>query len=191
MNKVELRLEISYEWSTVESLDGTAYRFPGPVLPRMSALYKNASIYRWVFYSKDGQLASVYFGETDNLARRIGQYLAPGKTQQTNIRLNKHLIEHSEQGLIAGMEMLKLGSFKINGIDLASNCLDGGSVRKLIESLLIVEFQGNATNSECKVLNRPAGISGERKTELLRRVRSALKSATPAEREDILRKARA
>ena len=47
--------------------------------------------------SEEGRDAR-YFGETDNLKRRAGNYRNPGSSQQTSLRLNARLRDH----LVAG-----------------------------------------------------------------------------------------
>jgi hypothetical protein len=44
------------------------------------------AIYRFRILGSGGE--ALYVGETDNLARRFGNYRNPGPTQQTSLRIN-------------------------------------------------------------------------------------------------------
>jgi hypothetical protein len=75
---------IQFEWLTggavVLNSSGKA-AFPGvPARP---------GVYRFTLADADGLLAGVYIGDSDNLARRMGNYRNPGPTQPTNQRLNR------------------------------------------------------------------------------------------------------
>ncbi|HLV94426.1 MAG TPA: hypothetical protein VKS44_04485 [Candidatus Acidoferrales bacterium] len=183
-----ISLDVKYEWEPVESLPGTAYRFPCPVTPRMTQMYGKPAVYRWIFYSEEGRAIRYYFGETRSLAGRIKQYLSPGKSQQTNIRMNEHLCSHSKLGLAVGIDVLRPESIVMNDRDLSVDGLKNGFVRKAIENLLIAEFEEDATVG-IQLLNRPTAVSDEQKRESLRKVRTYLKGLPVEERMEILRKA--
>jgi hypothetical protein len=182
-------LEFKYEWEPVESISGTLYRFPSPVVPRMARIYDRPAVYRWVFLSPTGQTTKYYFGETQCLAGRIKQYLTPGKSQPTNIRLNEHLRRQSKLGLAVGMETVKLESIVLNDSNLGQNPLNSVFLRKALENLLIAEFHNDPTASEIELLNRPTTVSGRGTKEGLKKIRDYLKKLSPEERQEILRKA--
>jgi hypothetical protein len=58
-----------------------------PKAPSSPGLYKFC-------IAQSGLVRRIYIGESDNLARRFSHYRNPGPTQQTNIRMNRILVEH-------------------------------------------------------------------------------------------------
>ncbi len=55
-------------------------------------------VYRFTLTGEDSGRVSVYIGESDNLARRMGNYRNPGPTQLTNLRMHARM----DEVLIAG-----------------------------------------------------------------------------------------
>jgi hypothetical protein len=84
--------ELEFSWTPVGAVVLDNKRLlVFPVLP------EHPGLYRMRIQRIDGAKAR-YVGETDNLRRRFGHYRNPGPTQQTNIRINKYLVDAIEQG---------------------------------------------------------------------------------------------
>ena len=79
-------LSASFEWVDLgEILLDDLGKPQFPRAPQRPGLYK--------FEFLNGDIRSVYIGETDRLDRRFQHYRTPGPTQQTNIRLNALITE--------------------------------------------------------------------------------------------------
>lgn len=82
---------VSFAWSDPAQpilLEGAKLRFP--------SLPSTPGIYRLTLRMPDS--VRVYIGETDNLARRAGNYRNPGPTQRTSQRINRELIDVMQRG---------------------------------------------------------------------------------------------
>ncbi len=60
---------------------------------RFYRLPSRPGIYRFTLTDGDSGSLSIYIGESDNLARRMGNYRNPGPTQPTNERLQARILE--------------------------------------------------------------------------------------------------
>lgn len=129
-----LNLELKTEWEDIDYKDYKLF----DVLP---------AIYKWSFWIDNEK--SVYIGETVNLRNRISHYLNPGKTQQTNIRLNENYIKKSNKVIL---QKLKINKFSINKKNILANLnqielLKNIYYRKLIENLLLINTSEDVLNS--------------------------------------------
>lgn len=66
--------------------------------PMTAGLPVEPGLYRFSFVGGEGAVDAVYVGETDNLARRMGQYRNPGSDQRTNLRLRDLIVDHLGSG---------------------------------------------------------------------------------------------
>ena len=60
---------------------------------RFYRLPSRPGVYRFTLTGGDSGSLSIYIGESDNLARRMGNYRNPGPTQPTNGRLQARMLE--------------------------------------------------------------------------------------------------
>lgn len=74
------------------ALDGSD-KLAFPKGPKSPGLYKFC-------IAQSGVVRRIYIGESENLARRFSHYRNPGPTQQTNIRMNRILTHHLQEGAI-------------------------------------------------------------------------------------------
>ena len=91
MSTSEVAVSVQFQWQGL----GTMRRdekdlLTFPVAPRRPGLYR----FRLCGI---GQIRH-YIGETDELRRRFQHYRTPGRTQQTNIRLNERFRVHMAAG---------------------------------------------------------------------------------------------
>ncbi len=77
-------LSVNFDWVPIGSvsLDGRG-RLDFPRVPSGPGLYQ--------FELVQGGHSSFYTGQADNLPRRFQHYRTPGPSQQTNMRLNRHM----------------------------------------------------------------------------------------------------
>jgi hypothetical protein len=139
----KLDYQIGMQWTPIGRvvLD-QAGRLGFPKAPPAPGLYR--------LRIRRGGGEEAYFGETDNLIRRFGNYRKPGPTQQTSLRINAKL----KADLAAGAEVavatvtsqawIERAGAKITA-DLASK-----AVRRMFENAAIIEGGG----ADVKSLNR-------------------------------------
>ncbi len=115
-------------------LDGGAVSIEGGK-PMTAGLPAEPGLYRFSFLGRDGAVDAVYVGETDNLARRMGQYRNPGAGQQTNLRLRDLVVDHLGSG---GQVTLVVAT----EVDINSNPADFHQrpVRLLAENAALVDL---------------------------------------------------
>ncbi len=81
----QLQCDISMQWQPLGRITSQNGRLSFPTAPSKPGLYR--------FRVRRGNRESVYYGESDNLARRFTNYRNPGSTQQTNVRVNQTFTE--------------------------------------------------------------------------------------------------
>lgn len=79
---------IRFEW-----LEGGTVVLDQSRRPVFPGVPTRPGVYRFTLTDADGVVVGVYVGESDNLARRMGNYRNPGPTQPTNQRLNTRFRE--------------------------------------------------------------------------------------------------
>ena len=119
---------IRLEWLNAGTI--TLDRSDKPVFGRLPT---DPGVYRFSFTDADGQLVGVYVGESDNLARRMGNYRNPGPTQPTNQRLHARILEILAAGGGAALTVATAASIDDDALDLA-----GKPARLLAENLALV-----------------------------------------------------
>ena len=182
-------LNIGSEWIPVESNSGTAYRYPVQVTQRMKTMYEGPAVYRWLVSSPEADLVAAYFGETDSLARRIGQYLSPGKSQQTNLRIKVYFDEKLKENYTIAIERLQFQPFFIKQAEINQGSLGHSQVRKFLEGFAFLEFQYTKGNENCLLLNRSQNAAERDENRTVRDIRNRLKKMSPEQRREILKRA--
>jgi len=182
-------LNIESKWIPVESNSGTAYRYPVQVTPRMRAMYEKPAVYRWLVTSPLWDPVAAYFGETESLARRIGQYISPGKSQQTNLRIKAYFDERLKERCTIAIEVLQFGPFSIKGAEINEGSLRHSQVREFLESFALIEFQYTDKNGDCLLLNRIQNAEEKSENKTVRNIRKALKEMSPEQKREILKRA--
>jgi hypothetical protein len=111
--------------------------------------YSGPGVYRWATLEND-ILTTAYIGEAENLCRRLGGYLNPGKGQRTNIRIKKILDEKKVLNATIYYQVLEFEDFEMNRFRISRDGLTNPYTRRLIENLAIVLH----TFENCTLLNR-------------------------------------
>jgi hypothetical protein len=182
-------LNIESQWIPIESNFGTAYRYPVQVTARMRAMYEKPAVYRWLVTSPESKLLAAYFGETDSLARRIGQYISPGKSQQTNLRIKAYFDEKLKEKCTIAIEALQFQPFSMKEIEIDEGSLRHSQVREFLESFALSEFQYTNGNEDCLLLNRTQNAAQKTESKTVRDIRKALKEMSPEQKREILKRA--
>ena len=94
MSTAEVIVSVEFQWQGLGSVQRDEQgRLAFPAAPRRPGLY------RFRLCGSGTELH--YIGETDELRRRFQHYRTPGRTQQTNIRINARFCDHiAESGSI-------------------------------------------------------------------------------------------
>jgi hypothetical protein len=147
-NQNSIELKVIFEWQAVRQSETEDYMFSGPITEFMKRLYKKPVIYRWIVERPDDWGDKlIYIGEAARLCPdRLSAYLAPGPTQQTNLRLNQQFREYNAQGGQIKLEILKMTGSFVNDLDLTEKDLRRQDVRRLIEQLLITLYRSQGAN---------------------------------------------
>ena len=90
-------IEFDYEWVTIKDNSGEDYRYKPENCKKIKTMLANdlnmSGVYKWEIINTDG--LKIYFGETEDLKRRIYQYNNPDHSQTTN-RLIKKTLENAK-----------------------------------------------------------------------------------------------
>jgi hypothetical protein len=140
---------VQLRWSCLECSPSEAYRFPSALNPHVRKWYNRPGVYRWAVFDTDGRLSEAYIGETESVYTRLYQYLHPGKTQQTNLRLKAYLHDVLSRGLKLEYQVLEFDSFQINSLVVSCESLSDPHIRKFMEAFAVSELRA----SGCKIMN--------------------------------------
>lgn len=130
-----------HRWIRVENQLGTSYSFPDLTSKHLKGNWGGPAVYRWLVHRhKPGDINRLYIGETHLLPSRIDGYRNPGRTQQTNIRINKEFNEYLIRGSKITLDVLDFESFDIDGTPLSLIDLNDKWVRCMLQDMFIVHF---------------------------------------------------
>lgn len=120
---------VRFAWSAAGSvlLDSTSK----PAMPKLPA---RPGIYRFTLRDDEDEIVGVYIGESDNLARRMGNYRNPGSGQPTNQRVNQRILVTLEHG--GSVELAVAVEVTADGEDLD---LARRPARLLAENLALIQ----------------------------------------------------
>ena len=146
-----IEVKVAFAWEVVLQGDNQPYMFPNEITHYMKERYRCPAIYRWVIDCKeDDDETLIYIGEAQRLCPdRLNGYLAPGPTQQTNLRLSQQFHECVAQGRSVRLEVLNLTGAFVNDLNLTERELSHQDTRRLIERLLVTLYR----HQEVKLLN--------------------------------------
>ena len=133
----QIPLTLTYEWEPVLLDQDKQYTWPNNITKFMRDKYNFSAIYRWVVENT----LSIYIGEASLLQRRIYHYTKPGKSQQTNIRMNQRFNKLCTQGYTIKLEKLKIFYCVLGAKKITENDLDDKNIRVLVEHLLLVYYE--------------------------------------------------
>ena len=136
-----IEFKVAFDWEIVLASEKHDYKFPNPITDFMKQKYGKPVIYRWTI-DRGENAKSFYIGETVKFCPdRLSDYLSPGPSQQTNIRLNQYFQEGVENGANLKLEILKMSGAFVNDLDLQDKDLKHQDIRRLIEKLLVTLYR--------------------------------------------------
>ena len=104
-----------YDWATVEAAAGVPLTFPFRTSKYVRGNYSHAAIYRWGFFM-NGVLRRAYFGETENLARRIPEHLRLKSCKEPSVRIRDEIEAAIKDGFDVKLEILTTQPLQINNV---------------------------------------------------------------------------
>jgi hypothetical protein len=126
-------VSLAFRWESIGSLSiDQAGKLVFPQAPSAPGVYR---------FEIDGDKALVYFGEAADLRQRFGQYRNPGRTQQTNLRMESLLCEILRTGGQSEVSLAQVISFS-TGEPTMHLDLRLKAARVLVESSAIVLARG-------------------------------------------------
>lgn len=139
-----IQVHVSVRWEVVLAGGRELYRDPGAVMRYLRERYQGPALYRWLV--DDPQGCEVYVGETEDLPRRLGQYLRPGRRQRTNQRVKAWLEDRLAAGIPVSFQRAVIvensfalgagGNLALWDVPLYDPCW-----RRAMEQLLLVAHQ--------------------------------------------------
>jgi hypothetical protein len=147
-------LDIKYHWSNVQITQGYNYQYPSELSGFMNTQYCRPAVYRWVVWAPTRGLSAFYIGETEDLARRIGQCLSPGKQQATNLRLKAYFDSSIARNELVELQTIEFEEFSINQVVFSMDKLAHAHIRRMLENLVLVWLHSDSSSGPPLVLNR-------------------------------------
>lgn len=166
-------LEISHRWGEAQSSQGYNYLYPAPVSLYMKQQYSRPAVYRWMVWTPGYGIHAYYVGETQDLASRIQQYVRPGKSQATNLRLKAYFDEAVKQKQQVELQSLVFEPFQVNKVKFSMELLGHTHMRRILENLVLVWLHAEISSGPPIILNRVLEQDKERSNK---RIDSALSS---------------
>ena len=127
---VQIRLEFNWQFLGELLTDGNS-RLQFPAAPRQPGLYR--------FRLCGNGPARHYVGETDELRRRFQHYRTPGRSQQTNIRMNAEFRDHITGGGSIEVDIVIDKIAVIAGDEPVTIDLSDKAMRRLLEHAALVD----------------------------------------------------
>jgi hypothetical protein len=127
-------VSLAFRWEPIGPLSADeAGKLVFPQAPSAPGVYR---------FEIDGERALIYFGEAANLQQRFRQYRNPGRTQQTNLRMEDLLCEILRAGGRCQVSLAQRISFETDEPTVHLD-LHLKAARVLIESIAIVLARGH------------------------------------------------
>jgi hypothetical protein len=124
-------VEVAFGWHQLGAVGlGTEGRLQFPKVASTPGVYR---LTLW----EAGAVARVYVGESINLARRVRNYVRPGPTQRTSLRINELLTEHMQRDGVS-FEVAGDVRFTVDDRDVAVD-LSRKADRVLVEQAALVQ----------------------------------------------------
>lgn len=137
----DINIEFVYKWVPVLREEDKNYRFPEGITSFMRRNYRRPAVYRWnIFRNRLGDEKLIYIGETEELCRRIYQYLNPGRRQRTSKRIRKELENYLNKGFKIELEVLKFDKIKVGSHTIRTDDLEDKHVRRFLEELMTIIY---------------------------------------------------
>lgn len=120
----------------------------------MKQQYSRPAVYRWMVWTPGYGIHAYYVGETQDLASRIQQYLRPGKSQATNLRLKAYFDEAVKQKQQVELQSLVFEPFQVNKVNFSMELLGHTHIRRTLENLVLVWLDSANSSGPPVILNR-------------------------------------
>jgi hypothetical protein len=141
-----IELRIGFTWAPIGRVAlGSGGKLVLPAAEAVPAIYR--------FRIRQGNSEKRYIGQTENLARRLGNYRNPGPTQQTNVRLNAEFLRALADGAQISVAAVIGGAWIAGEAGKVPADMSSISTRCLLENAAILA--DGATGIES--LNRSEG----------------------------------
>ena len=143
--------DIRYQWIVIEISRGVPFQLSiklDKITAPVAQIQQKPAIYRWSFLKK-GLPVKAYIGETEDLRKRVGGYINPGPSQETNKRINGEFKGAVQSGLTVQLEILHVEPVRINRVRVNTEHLFDPFLRKMLENFVLADF--DVVN--CELLN--------------------------------------
>src|SRR6266852_4068467 len=128
------QFDIDYSWCPVKVAPSQNYSYPQKTSEFVNENYAKATVYRWAVYKEGAEPVRAYIGETENLAKRISQYLRGDRSQRQVFRVKHELLEPARmEGLKVEVQILESRPFLLNGVPFAQESLSSEVLRKTMQ----------------------------------------------------------
>jgi hypothetical protein len=152
------QLSLDVRWDVVATKSGTPYQFPQAQRVLSEERYAVPVVYRWFVAKAGTKPHACYIGETDNLHRRVGNYLHAHVSQGQVFRVAQRLREEVSSGSVVELQVLQFETFFINGNYVEPSGLSNPARRKLMENIAIMLHDA----TQCELLNEDMSRMGRR-----------------------------
>jgi hypothetical protein len=152
----QLQLDIS--WECVKTNNGSSYEYPQSQTSLNEQQYGIPVVYRWAISIPGSEPHACYIGETDNLYRRVRNYLYAHPSQTQASRVADRFRKEISKGSVVRLQMLTFGMFYVNNQNIDPPSLSDSARRKLMENLAIVLHD----KVHCELLNEDMSRFGRR-----------------------------
>jgi hypothetical protein len=138
------QLRIWFAWKR------TGYDYPNPIPKDFKAEHSGAAVYPLAIYPPaSADPTAQYVGETEDLARRLRQYLRPRKTQRTEWRVKEYLDDQLKKGARIELHTFDFERFEIligeDSVLVSTFELFDQFKRKMMENFAILAKPRNCT----------------------------------------------
>lgn len=166
------QLRIALFWHPLITLRKSRYAFPQSRTVLREEDWSKPFVYRWSVVNSAGVLAACYIGETDNLFRRIGNYLNAHASQAQCFRISQRFREELAKGSVVELQTVFFETFAINDQFIELSGLSDPAKRKLVENMAIILHD----RVHCELLNEDTSRIG-RKIKVARTLVGAAEAA--------------
>jgi hypothetical protein len=125
-------IHVVLEWVPIVTNAGHTYQYPTPKRLVRASDISRPVVYRWAI-RREGERDVYLVGETDDLDRRLREYLCSLTAHHARIRTC--FDTHIKTGAQVGLETLRFTEFTINGVTFAEGQLNDPVARRLLEAL--------------------------------------------------------
>ncbi len=144
----KISLQAEFDWTPVLDDSGEPYEYPGSMGFRIRADWERPALYRWRILREE-RVEAVAYGETDNLARTLAQFLNSAAPPPPIARVKSALSEQTLRGGRIYLDAMVPASLEIGGRSLGANSLSDANTRRILEQVLLYE----ARKSGIRLLN--------------------------------------